>query len=93
MKYELIENIAFRKPKRLGVYSKLSEVIDRVNLEMIKQVEDPNNKGIKFWSEVELEKEEIDINGLVIAGVEPIKVGERNVTFYCLEVRPIKSKK
>lgn len=89
-KYRLIENVAFRKPKKLGVYSNLDELLERVQDVICDKVQLPESAGMTFWSELDLSDTEIPANdALIVAGVKPIKVHDRNITIYCLTVERV----
>jgi hypothetical protein len=88
-KYKLIENVAFRKPKKLGVYSNLDELLEKVQDVICDKVQLAESAGMTFWSEIELSDSEIKNEGLLVGGVKPIKVDNRYITFYCLEVQRV----
>lgn len=88
-KYKLIENVAFRKPKKIGVYSNLDELLEKVQEVICEKIQLPKFAGMTFWSEVELSDSEIKNEGLLVGGVKPIKFDNRYIALYCLEVQRV----
>jgi hypothetical protein len=88
-KYKLIENVAFREPKKLGVYSNLEELLEKVQDVICEKVQLAESAGMTFWSELDLCDTEIPEGGLIVAGVKPIKIQDRNISIYCLTVERV----